>query len=236
MGPRIRLGSVADRKTRPVASGEFVIASASTASATWWRRSPNRLIACASQNAAKRASSARRTYGCRRRGRSALSVSAPDVPRTILPSTTGLSTLGEGGSTSCKHNRAFRAQAPVCRRANDENRNQTMPRAISASPMLATFASGPSGSGRTSPNGAGAQEQLDFAEVGGSGVWKEVFRSAVDIPTASREGTHTCIQPALTNTAMLLEATPRAMRVDLACPAGCGSTSRRRQAGQRRPT
>ena len=87
-----------------------------------------------------------------------------------------------------------------------------MPRAISASPTLATLAMGPSGSGMTSPMGP-ARRKNSRPKVSGSGVWKEAFRSAVVSPTASSEGTHTGIQPTLTRTARPLEATPMAMAI-----------------------
>ena len=61
IGPRKMLGRVAARKTRPGGEGRVGDAVTSTPSATWFRRSPKRLIVWASQYAENRESSASRT-------------------------------------------------------------------------------------------------------------------------------------------------------------------------------
>ncbi len=66
MGLSIRLGSVAATNARATAMGEPVTANTSVASATWWTRSPNRLMSWPVHRAVNDELRTSRTYGCRR--------------------------------------------------------------------------------------------------------------------------------------------------------------------------
>ncbi len=66
IGPRRRFGSVAATKTNPTAIGELVAWRTRKASATWWTRSPNRLISWPTHSAENDPFRASRTYGWRR--------------------------------------------------------------------------------------------------------------------------------------------------------------------------
>ena len=215
IGPSSRLGSVAARKTRPVCMADPVIARTITPSAIWCSRSPKRLIVPASQKAEKRASRARRTYGCARTRWPRLTVSA-GTPTSVAPTWSGglaeLSpgpipepmTTGRSSPARCVARQApswIRGLAlqsettPVSGseepRAMVEKRNQAMPAASSTSPRLMTLARNWDGDGQDVAQWSAGQEEVPAQVRSAVRCGRSGRGSAAVMPATSRAGRYT---------------------------------------------